>query len=149
VSRIDALVGAGICLLLLVGPIGIVWAIADGLPAYGEGAPSDAGDEWLFTGTNLSAPIQVLIVLALAIWLSRRDDLLGRVAIGVLVLTCMVMIAASIQEPWFPSQEDSPDALLGLFHALLYILAFTVIFLGIAELIAGRRSQRTQLQGGT
>jgi hypothetical protein len=136
----DALTVVGVALLLLVGPIGIVWAIADGLPAYGEGSPSDAGDEWVFEGTNLSAPLGMLIVFAVAILAARRDDVWGRLGVGLIVLVCVVMVVASINEPWFPSQEDSPDVLLALFHSLLYILAPTVIFLGIAELVAGRRS---------
>jgi hypothetical protein len=127
-------------LLVLVGPIGIVWAIADGLPAYGEGVPSDAGDEWFLEGTNLSAPVPILVVFALAILAARREDVWGRVGVGVMVIASLAMVVASITEPWFPSQEDSPDVLLALFHSLLYILAPAVIFLGIAELVAGRRT---------
>jgi hypothetical protein len=140
VSRRDALLWAGLALLLLVGPIGIVWAIADGLPAYGDGAPSDAGDEWVLEGTNLSAPLPILIVFALAIFAARRDDVWGRVGVGAMVLVALATVVASVTEPWFPAQEDSPDVLLALFHSLLYILAPAVIFLGVAELVAGRRA---------
>jgi hypothetical protein len=144
-NRRDALTMAGFCLLLLLGPIGILWAVGDGIPAYGDGAPSDAGDDWLSKGTNLSAPLPILIVFALALVLARRPDGWGTAATTVVALVSVVFIAASVGEPFVPAQADSPAILLVVFHLILYAVTAVVLVLAIRELLA-RRSAR--LQGG-
>jgi len=131
---------AGFALIVLVGPLGAVWAVIDGLPAYGKGDQSIGIGELLGEGTNLSAPLAPLVILGLGLAMTRRNDRWGVVGDIVVLVVVLVMLVASVGEPWVPSQADSPAFLLVLFHIALYVVGAAAAVAAARDLLARRRA---------
>jgi len=139
-SRRDALTMAGFALLLLLGPIGLFWAIGEGLPHYvgGKGDPNDVSGEWISKGTLLSAPLVPLIAFAVALTLARLRGAWGTVGAVLTILITLVFIAASIGEPFVPEEMDGPGFLLVIFRIVAYGCTAAVL-LCAGRLLAERR----------
>ena len=141
------LVLAGIALLTLVGPLGLVLGIGDGLPARVgcDCKAEDVGKDWAAHGTATSAPLAPLAVLvaALALTIIGRGWY-GMVGVALLVLVSLVMLSATPGEPFIPPEADTPDALIALFRVAAYAALAAVIVLGALDLLARWRGRRQQ-----
>ena len=128
--------------------IGTIVAIVKKLPyeVGGVGDPDNIVRDFLFgSGTALSAPFVVLVILALLLLATRRQDRWGTIALGAIALLTAVMTTFSVLEPIVLRTLRS--APFGLFTVAVVVinwgsvlLLITLIVLSILELVQRRRA---------
>jgi hypothetical protein len=135
----------GIYVLQLLGTI---VAFIKKLPyeVGGVGDPDQVvHDFFLGSGTALSAPFIVLVILALLLWLSRRQDHWGTLALGATVILGGVMTIFAWLEPIvLRTLKDEPFGFLTLTVIIInwgfLVLILTLMVLCILEIVRRMKS---------
>ena len=96
--------------------VGAAVAIAAQWPAQfgGSGDPDDVAAEALTRGTALSPPLAPVIVFVVALVMSLRAGLLGKVGTVLLMLVTVVFIIGGLGEAFAPPTADVPRPVLVL-----------------------------------
>ena len=133
--------------VVLAGSAALVWnvlgtavAVVAGWPGQlgGAGDPDRVAAEFLSRGTALSAPLALVLVLALAVGLAARRGRAGAVGTVLLVLLGAAFVVGGLGEALAPDSQDVPRAALVTSGAVAVALALAVWMTAAARLRSGR-----------
>ncbi len=125
-------------LFLIVQTIGAIIAIIHKIPSITvghQGDPNEIFQDFMFGyGTELSAPLPVLLVLVLFLWLSQRQNNWGTIGLAGMILFGTVFILYSLMNPPFDFRiYDAPS--IGVYYATIIALGLLLPILSIILMI--------------
>jgi hypothetical protein len=119
--------------------VAAVVAIIVNWPAQFGGVGTDAGREFLTSGTAISAPVLPAVLLLFVVWRARTPGPRGRVAIVAAYLTAAVVFTGGLGETLAEPTEDTPKAVLVGAGIGWTVIAAALVFLATAARAERRR----------
>lgn len=127
--------------VLALNVVATVVAIAVNWPSQFGQVGTDAGEEFVLTGTAISAPLLPVVLLVVIVLLARRPGGLGWVAIIAAYLTAVVVLVGAMGELVAEPTVDTPKAVL-ITAGLAWSLVAVVLTLLATAAVVERRGTK-------
>ena len=127
--------------------VAAVVAIIVNWPAQFGGVGTDAGKEFLTSGTAISAPLLPAILLLVVVWRARDPGPSGRLAIVAAYLAALVAFTGGMGEALAEPTEHTPKAVLVASGIGWTVVAVVLVYLATAAAAERRRASRQTSKG--
>lgn len=126
--------------LLVLNVLATIIAVAVNLPAQFGGVGTDAGEEFLTSGTAISAPLLPVVLMLLVVLLAPRRDRWGWVGVALAYLTAVMVGMGGIGEMTAEPTADTSRAVLITAGIAWLAVAAVLVALATAAVV---RAQKT------
>lgn len=126
--------------LLVLNVLATIIAVAVNLPAQFGGVGTDAGEEFLTSGTAISAPLLPVVLMLLVVLLAPRRDRWSWVGVALAYLTAVMVGMGGIGEMTAEPTADTSRAVLITAGIAWLAVAAVLVALATAAVVRARRT---------
>jgi hypothetical protein len=126
--------------LLVLNLLATIIAVAVNLPAQFGGVGTDASEEFLTSGTAISAPLLPVVLMLLVVLLAPRRDRWSWVGVALAYLTAVMVGMGGIGEMTAEPTAETSRAVLTTAGIAWLVVAAVLVALATAAVVRARRT---------